>query len=90
MKRKTPSIIEVIKNRHLFGSLPAFSSLETWSGWLVWLKAVFALPMDEEELTTYQNHTGRSNPPPGPPSEVYTMVGRRGGKSFVSALTAVT
>ena len=47
---KTPDIISAIKHRGLFGSLPAFQSLDSWAGWLVWLKTVFALPMDESEL----------------------------------------
>ena len=40
MKRK-PTIIEVIKNPKLFGSLPRFTKLETWAAWLVVLKAIF-------------------------------------------------
>ena len=35
---KTPDIISAIKHRDLFGSLPAFESLDTWTAWLVWLK----------------------------------------------------
>jgi phage terminase large subunit-like protein len=50
---------------------------------------VFALPMDDSELDIYRQCTGRENPPSVAPSEVYTIVGRRGGKSFISALTAV-
>jgi hypothetical protein len=43
--KRTPTIIQAINHPSLFGSLPAFEKLETWAGWLVWLKAVFALPM---------------------------------------------
>jgi len=86
---KTPTIIEAIKHKSLFGSLPAFQSLDSWAGWVVWLKTVFALPMDDSELDIYRQCTGRENPPSVAPSEVYTIVGRRGGKSFISALTAV-
>ena len=45
--------------------------------------------MDENELAIYQNCTGRTQPPGKQPSEIYTIVGRRGGKSFISSLTAV-
>jgi hypothetical protein len=38
---KTPDIIAATKHRTLFGSLPAFQSLDTLAGWLVWLKTVF-------------------------------------------------
>ena len=43
---KPPTIIDVIANRQLFGSLPAFTTVKTWTAWIVWLKAVLALPMD--------------------------------------------
>jgi Terminase large subunit, ATPase domain len=89
-KRLKPvTIVDAIRHKQLFGSLPAFSSLETWAAWITWLKTVFALPMDEKELAIYRQHTGRQGPPTTEPSEIYTIVGRRGGKSFISSLTAV-
>jgi terminase large subunit-like protein len=86
---KTTTIIDAICHKQLFGSLPAFSSLDTWIAWLSWLKAVFALPMEDPELAIYRQCTGRTQPPTKQPSEIYTIVGRRGGKSFISSLTAV-
>lgn len=86
---KTVTIIDAILHRQLLGSLPAFKNLSTWAGWLVWLKAAFALPMNDEELAIYRQCTGRNAAPEKEPSETYTIVGRRGGKSLVSALTAV-
>jgi len=35
---KRPTIIQAIRIRRLFRSLPAFKSLATWAAWLVWLK----------------------------------------------------
>jgi hypothetical protein len=35
------TIVNAIHHRDLFGSLPAFSSLDTWQSWITWLKAVF-------------------------------------------------
>ena len=55
----------------------------------MWLKAIFALPMDGHELAIYRQCTGRDDSPAVEPTEAYTVVGRRGGKSFISALTAV-
>src|SRR5262245_4759161 len=86
---KLPSIIECIHHKQIFGSLPAFSNLDTWQAWLCWLKAVFAIPMTAEELAIYQQSTGREAPPKTEPTEIYTISGRRSGKSFISSLTAV-
>jgi hypothetical protein len=85
---KKMTIIDAIKDGDVFGSLPAFKSLDTWASWLVWLKAVHALPLDDNELSIYQQCTGRTAPPTVPPTEVYTICGRRGGKSFISSLVA--
>ena len=86
---KTTTIIDAICHKQLFGSLPAFSNLDSWTSWLVWLKSIYALPMDDAELAIYQQCTGRTQPPATQPSEIYTICGRRGGKSFISSLTAV-
>lgn len=82
------NILDAIGDKDVFGSLPEFASLDTWKTWLVWLKATFAIPMDQGELAVYQQCTGRTVPPATPPSEVYSIIGRRGGKSYVSALVA--
>jgi hypothetical protein len=44
--------------------------------------------MDENDLAIYRQCTGREQAPTVAPNEVYTIVGRGGGKSFISALTA--
>jgi hypothetical protein len=86
---KRPTIIQAIENPRLFRSLPAFKSLATWAAWLVWLKSVFGLPMTADELVLFHKCTGRVSPPPTGAKEVYTVVGRRGGKSFISAIVSV-
>jgi phage terminase large subunit-like protein len=85
MKRK-PSIIEAIENPKLFGSLPRFKNLVTWTSWLVVLKAIFGLPMTGNELAIFIRHTGRITPPQSGSKETFLIIGRRGGKSFISAL----
>src|SRR5262249_40506158 len=85
MKRK-PDIIEAIKNPKLFGSLPRFKKLETWTAWLVVEKPIFVLPMNGDDLRIFHRHTGRISPPTGGCKETYLIIGRRGGKSFISAL----
>ena len=84
-----PDIIRAIRNKHLFGSLSAFRNLTTWRAWLTWLKAVFALPMEADELEIFRLCTARNDPPKTEPNETYAVVGRRGGKSFISAVTGI-
>lgn len=80
------NIIDAIHDKDLF--LPCFRDLNTWESWLVLLKALFGLGMDEEDLSLYQSATGRQSPPEGECNELWAIVGRRGGKSFISAVTA--
>jgi hypothetical protein len=81
------NIVEAIKDRNLFGGI--FNDLSTWRAWIVVLKAIFALPMSAQELALYRQYTGRIDPPQKPFKEIYLIVGRRGGKSFITALIAV-
>src|SRR5262249_2972161 len=84
--KRRPNTIEAIKSAKLFGSLPRFRKLDPWAGWLVVLKAIFGLPMTAADLSIFQLHTGRTSPPSGGSKETYLIIGRRGGKSFISAL----
>jgi hypothetical protein len=80
------NILEAIDDHHLFGSL--FKKPETWAAWMTFLKAVFALPMNDQEFEMYRKYTGREKAPAGPLNEIFAIVGRRGGKSFISAIVA--
>lgn len=60
-----------------------------WLPWRAFWKAVYALPMTEQELSVYQRHTKRENPPSGPVEEAFMPVGRGAGKTRNSALNAV-
>ena len=62
---------------------------ETWDGWRVLLKAMFALPLTDAELEAFEELTGRSTAPTVPAREVWAIAGRRGGKSIIAALVAV-
>lgn len=81
------NIIEAIHDKNLF--LPLFKDLTTWYSWIVALKALFALPLTETDLALYRKCTGRENAPQKPFKEIYLIVGRRGGKSFITAIIAV-
>ncbi len=37
------NIIDTIKDRNLFGALPEFRDLSTWTAWMVCLKTIFGL-----------------------------------------------
>jgi hypothetical protein len=84
------TIIDALDHPALFGS--AFPG-DTWEPWRVFHKAVFALPMTDEEFAIYQRHTGRSAPPSQPFREVHCLAGRGAGKdrnvSVVAAYLAV-
>ncbi|MFX1532795.1 MAG: terminase large subunit domain-containing protein [Promethearchaeota archaeon] len=81
------NIISAIMSADFFKSL--FPTLKTWKNWLVCLKAIFAIQMNREELEIYRKFTKRKYPPKKPFKEVFLVIGRRGGKSFISAVIAV-
>jgi len=81
------SIIQAIEDLNLFR--PIFRTLETWRSWIVTLKAIFGLSLSGEELALYRKCTGREKPPTKPFKEIYIIVGRRGGKSFIVSVIAV-
>ena len=80
------TILSALDDPNLFGS--HFRG-DTWGAWRVFLKSLFALSFDKGELETYQKHTERKDPPAKPAKEGWVIVGRRGGKSRISALVAV-
>ncbi len=86
MKRSL-TIVRAIEDNKLFRSL--FKDLSTWSSWICLLKALFALQMDKKELKLYRRSTGRKKPPAKPFRELWAIVGRRGGKSFIMSVIAV-
>lgn len=80
------SILADLDNPQLFA--PFFKG-DSWGPWRAFLAALFALPMDDDQLAIYQRHTGRQAPPQEPFTEAALVVGRRGGKSRVLALLGV-
>lgn len=74
-------------DKNIFGSL--FGDLKTWEAWIALGKSIFGLAMDKEDLKFYRKHTGRKKPPGAPFKEAFLIIGRRGGKSFMSAVIAV-
>src|SRR5262245_60166310 len=61
----------------------------SWSTWSATLKAAFGLPLSDSELTTFRGVAGDRLPPTKRVRELWAVVGRRGGKSKMSAAIAV-
>jgi hypothetical protein len=80
------SILDALDDEQLFE--PFFRS-PSWARWRVFLKALFALPLEDAEQAIYQAHTGRTDLPERPYTEAALVVGRRGGKSRTLATIAV-
>ena len=86
-KRAAITILDAIADKALFA--PWFKKEATWKAWFVFLSALCALPMTEEQLAVYRACTGRTEPPTTPATEAWLVCGRRAGKSFILALIAV-
>lgn len=78
------NILEALREPALLGGLPAFRDLATWRAWLVFLKAIYGLPMDAAELETFRKHTGRTSPHPGGYPEAVAVVGVQSGKTRIA------
>lgn len=78
------NIIEALHDPRLFGTL--FKSLDTWSPWLTFLKALYGLPMDEVDIERFRRHTGRHAPRSGGYPEAVCIVGCQSGKSQIANL----
>ena len=81
----TQSIIETLADPQLFGGM---FDAPSWRPWMAFLRALFALPMDDTDLALYRHHTGRQAPPSKPSRYAELVVGRRGGKSRLLGLIA--
>src|SRR5687768_12648927 len=84
------SVVDALRSPQVFGALPAFRDLSSWSAWLTFLKATNGLPLTMEERTIYERHTGRGtyHPPTGGFAESVAIVGVQSGKSQVAAILA--
>jgi len=80
------TIMDAVSDPDIFG--PWFRDRESWSTWFVVLKAIFGLPLEADELATFQRRTGRTAPDPRGYFDASLVIGRRGGKSLILALIA--
>jgi hypothetical protein len=61
----------------------------SWDPWIVFLVALFGLPMTQKQANIYRKLTSRSKRSKEPVQEATVIVGRRGGKSLIAALVCV-
>ena len=61
---------------------------ESWAAWRALLAGFFGLPLSHSEADKFHELTGRISPQTAL-DELWLIVGRRGGKSIISALLAV-
>lgn len=83
------NIIEALADQALFGALSTFRALNSWQPWLSFLKAVYGLPMEGDDLKRFRHHTGREFPRFGGYPEACCIVGCQSGKSQIAALVGV-
>jgi hypothetical protein len=81
------TLLHAIDDRNLFARW--FRHRETWQSWFTFLRALFGLPLQGDQLALYRDCTGRIAPPTSPATEGWLICGRRSGKSFMLALIAV-
>jgi hypothetical protein len=82
------NLLDALRDPRFLGAIPDFTDLGSWSRWLVFLKAIYGIPLDDAELPIFQEHTARSAPNPAGYSEAVAIVGRQSGKSRIAGTTA--
>ncbi len=82
------NIIQAIEDKNLLGG--AFKDLSTWRPWMVFLKALFGLEIqDSDDLKLLRDCTDLAMPPKEKIRECSAIAGRRSGKSYISSVIAV-
>ena len=81
------TILDALADTNLFGS--TLKGASSWRAWLTFLKVVYGLELDTEDLKRFRHHTGREFPRPGGYPEAVCVVGCQSGKSQIAALVGV-
>lgn len=81
------TILDVMTDPELFGEQFGGESFKPWRALMC---AFYGVPFEDDEAQRiFEEITGRSDAPTTPSSELWLVVGRRGGKSQTAALIAV-
>jgi hypothetical protein len=81
------SIDQAMRHPLLFGAV--LGDITTWRTWEVVLKAAWGRALSEDELSVFKSIAGGREPPERRVRELWTVLGRRSGKSRIAALIAV-
>ncbi len=79
-------IDDAILDQNLLGA--ALGDPATWQTWLVVLRAAFGLPLSPEDRAIFTQLAGDREPPAARVRELWTVAGRRSGKSRTAAAIA--
>lgn len=85
MTKSPMTLPEMLASPQLFGAMPQFADLSSRGHQLVFIKAVYGLPMSAAEVEIYRHHTHRSTPRPGGHDIVAGLWGRRSGKTELAS-----
>jgi hypothetical protein len=89
MTRRPPASIDrALRDPNLLGA-GLGGDVSSWSVWCAVLKAAFAIKLTHAERAAFAAVAGGRQPPTQPVSELWAVVGRRGGKSRVAAALGV-
>ena len=89
-RTQTWTIVDALRDPQVFGALPAFNDLRSWSRWMIFLRALYGQPLNRDEVSIFRHHTGRSRyaPPPGGYQTSAAIVGRQSGKTHIAGTIA--
>jgi hypothetical protein len=73
-----------LRDPRLLGGLPCFRDLSTFAAWLVFVRAIYGLPMHDDDVKLFRRHTGRTEPRTGGYPEAVAVVGVQSGKTRIA------
>ncbi|HMK87258.1 MAG TPA: hypothetical protein VK437_14955 [Steroidobacteraceae bacterium] len=79
--------LEAFTDPQAFG--PHFQPPDSWAAWRTVLKVIFGLALDAAEMDLFRACTGRMQSFASAPTELWALIGRRGGKSRAVAVIVV-
>jgi hypothetical protein len=77
--------VEALDHKDIFG--PWFSG-PSWKAWRTIERAIFGLPIPDDEMALFKELTGRAEAPDRPCTEAWLIAGRRSAKSRKAAVIA--